>query len=132
MEKSPLQDVYRSKGVFYLASRLDEKLLWSTAGKNVEFEVLDRWLASMLPQDMKPPTDEDWDSTWGDREQKIVLIGNSTQLKEILQSLETCLMNQQEQDLGEEKWAELDPRRLWNFDDSSDEESSDDEHTMSE
>jgi len=127
-EKSPLYGVYRSKGVFYLASKMNEKLSWSTAGRNVVFELLDRWQVAMLPQEMWPETGEEWDSTWGDREQKIVLIGNKEQLQEVLKSLETCLISQAEQDLGEEKWTELDPKKLWD----TDEESSDDEDAMSE
>lgn len=109
-EESPLKGVYRSKGVFYLAPKFAEKLSWSTAGRNVEFRFLAHWQVAMLPPERWPTESEDWDSTWGDREQKIVLIGNKEQLQEVLKSLETCLLTREEQEFSNEQWIELVPK----------------------
>lgn len=93
-----------------MAPKYEEMLSWSTAGRNVAFQLLGYWGASRLPEEKWPTESEEWDSTWGDREQKIVLIGSKDQLHEVQQSLETCLLTQEEIDLGEEAWTEVDAK----------------------
>lgn len=116
-EDSVLKHIYRSKGFFYLASYLDAKLTWSTAGRSVSFELSDRWLASMMPEHIWPD-DPDWHPTFGDRQQNLVLIGTASVLPQIHQSLTSCLLTNAEIAAGPSVWQTLDAQSHWTLDSS--------------
>ena len=116
-EQSPLKSIYRSKGFFYLASHLDSKLTWSTAGMVAGFEMMEPWLASMLPEHLWP-SDDDWHPQFGDREQKLVLIGSASQLQGIRTTLQSCLLTNAEIASGPSVWQEMDQGHHWQLDES--------------
>lgn len=121
-KKSVLNHAYRSKGFFYLANVLDAKLSWSTAGRSVQFEICERWLASMLPTHLWP-NDSEWDSVFGDRQQQIVCIGPAHHLCKIQDALKACLLTDNEIEAGESVWESLDRQNCWKLDVSDDEAS---------
>lgn len=97
--------VIRSKGIFWMASRPDEAILWSQAGGSMKAEIYGRWWAA-VPQDkrLRSPAylenkvllEAKWDSTWGDRLNEIVLIGHNLNREKIEYELRCCLNNDAE------------------------------------
>lgn len=90
----------RSKGLFWIASRPDQALLWNQAGKSVQAEPYGKWWASM-PQDewqnnpyyleIKESLDKNWHPDFGDRTNELVMIGTALEQNRIQQALESCL-----------------------------------------
>ena len=100
-------NVLRSKGIFWIASRPDEVLLWSQAGGSSRAEVYGKWWASM-PLSQRAQRDDylenqdeiqkKWDKTWGDRINEIVIIGQHMDASKIEKELERCLCTDAEMD----------------------------------
>lgn len=115
-----LKNVIRSKGFFWLATRMDTAGYWSQAGGAARIEPGGRWMAS-VPRDDWPgdPVDHDeimelWDIPFGDRRQELVFIGIKMNEGRIAESLEKCLLTDDEMLLGEEGWARFrDPFGPW-------------------
>ncbi|KAL6762445.1 CobW/HypB/UreG, nucleotide-binding domain-containing protein [Haematococcus lacustris] len=92
----------RSKGFFWLASHPQIAWTWSTAGPAAaSFTPCGEWLAPKLPRHCWPaqghPAWPEWDRCWGDRGQRLVLIGQgmapgSRTAQQLRQSLEACLL----------------------------------------
>ncbi len=112
--------VLRSKGLFWLATRMDHNGLWSQAGGACRVEPGGRWWAAM-PEDAVPddPAEEAllaslWHPEWGDRRQEIVLIGQDMDEAALRARLDACLLTDAEMALGPEGWATLaDPFSAW-------------------
>lgn len=110
--------VVRSKGFFWLASRMDEAGLWSQAGGLLRIEYAGRWYAA-TPKDQWPeqlPGDaaleRDWHAEYGDRRQELVFIGSDMKRDTIEAVLDTCLLTDAEMAAG--GWATLsDPFPTW-------------------
>ncbi|MDX2084715.1 MAG: zinc metallochaperone GTPase ZigA [Candidatus Melainabacteria bacterium] len=121
------EGVVRGKGFFWLASRMDIALQWSQAGSVLRIEPGGLWLAAMPESDW--PSDnaaveearQNWDERFGDRMQELVFIGMDMPVAAITQTLDDCLLNQDE--LGEQTeadWATLvDPFPRWYADDEN-------------
>ena len=123
-EASPLGKAYRSKGWFYLANALGCRLTWSGAGRSIQFEVAaERWLASMLPEHLWPLDDEEWQPLFGDRVQKLVIISPASHLPSIQTALDAALLTDDEIQ-NPDQWSAMDCNRLWELEDSSDDEES--------
>ena len=97
--------IIRSKGLFWLASRPDQALVWSQAGGSLKAEGAGVWWASMLfHQRMKylpflenqKQIEKDWDKKFGDRKNEIVFIGQEMDKEKIRQELDQCLSSDQE------------------------------------
>lgn len=98
--------VIRSKGLFWLASRPSEALLWSQAGGSLKAQPYGKWWAAMSDQDryMNPTFIENeqvimkkWDNKWGDRMNEIVIIGQDLNIENIKTELQHCLINELEE-----------------------------------
>ncbi|MBT31344.1 MAG: GTP-binding protein [Thalassobius sp.] len=98
--------VIRSKGLFWLASRPDEALLWSQAGGSLKAQPYGKWWAAISDQDrfMNPMFIENeqvilkkWDNKWGDRMNEIVIIGQDLNIENIKTELQHCLINEIEE-----------------------------------
>ncbi|PZR39460.1 MAG: GTP-binding protein [Azospira oryzae] len=98
-------NVIRSKGVFWLASRPDHALLWSQAGGSIRSEVYGKWWAALSAKQraMSPAYIENqdfiqkkWNTTWGDRLNELVIIGQHLDKEKIKSDLESCLCNEAE------------------------------------
>jgi G3E family GTPase len=98
-------NVLRSKGIFWMASRGDDALLWSQAGGSSKAELYGKWWASVPPAArMKHPVylenksvlQKKWHATWGDRLNELVIIGQDLDIDRITRELMSCLCDESE------------------------------------
>ncbi len=112
--------VLRSKGVIWLATRMDMCGLWSQAGSACRVEPGGMWRAA-LPEDELPDDPEHeaylaqvWHSQWGDRRQELVLIGQDMDEATLRARLDSCLLTDVEMAAGCEGWLQFpDPFAEW-------------------
>ena len=97
--------IIRSKGLFWLASRPNQALIWSQAGGSLRAESAGVWWSSMTFQERiqsitfienQDEIEKDWDIRFGDRKNEIVFIGKDMDEKLITKELNLCLSNQLE------------------------------------
>ncbi|MBC7170847.1 MAG: GTP-binding protein [Polyangiaceae bacterium] len=114
------QGVLRSKGFFWLASRMDVTGLWSQAGGSASCEAAGMWYAA-LPEDEWPEDTEsraqvksDWQEPWGDRRQELVFIGVALDEPALRAKLDAALLTKKELEAGPKAWRKLsDPFPPW-------------------
>lgn len=99
------QNIIRSKGLFWLASRPKQAMVWSSAGGSCKAEGAGVWWASMRPSERfdymafvenQTTIEEDWHPLFGDRKNELVFIGVQMKEEEIRQNLEACLLSEAE------------------------------------
>ncbi|MGG0188133.1 GTP-binding protein [Bacillus rhizoplanae] len=101
LENWPL-DVVRAKGFFWLSSRNNIIGLLSQAGSSITIQGAGEWVASTSKEEQQQIISEDpdisnhWDDTYGDRITELVFIGIDMNREEIEQSLDHCLLTEQE------------------------------------
>eukprot|EP01027_Heterolobosea_sp_BB2_P006327 GEZU01009580.1.p1 GENE.GEZU01009580.1~~GEZU01009580.1.p1 ORF type:complete len:419 (+),score=182.80 GEZU01009580.1:418-1674(+) len=136
IEEGVLKNVVRSKGFFWLATRMDDSGEWSGAGEVYQFGYGGGWFAD-IPRDEWPDDDtmraeieKDMVPPFGDRRQEIVFIGIKMDCDEISKLLDSCLLTDEEMALGPNGWAKFeDPFEPWeNEDEDENEEEEDDEY----
>ena len=97
--------IIRSKGLFWLASRPDQALVWSQAGGSLKADSAGVWWISMpLEKRMqylafienREYIESGWDKTFGDRKNEIVFIGQDMDEEKIKSDLENCLSTDEE------------------------------------
>ncbi|TVP44113.1 MAG: GTP-binding protein [Mongoliibacter sp.] len=110
--------VIRAKGLFWLASRPDEALNFSQAGGSFRMEKAGVWWCSMpYSQRIRFESyvynqeyiESKWSKKWGDRMNELVFIGQDLDKEEILETLESCLLNENEIIQFEQKEEFYDP-----------------------
>lgn len=112
--------VLRSKGFFWLATRLDKIGVWSQAGCVARLDFGGFWWAA-VPREHWPPgfegeSDKNWDPQVGDCRQELVFIGIGMDEPAIRRSLEDCLLTDEELAAGIETWLRLpDPFPQWDL-----------------
>ncbi|CAI48610.1 CobW domain protein [Natronomonas pharaonis DSM 2160] len=92
-------EVVRAKGWLHVAGRPDHALHLSFAGSQTHVKVAGRWIASLdeTKQDRyRRRRDPDWDDQWGDRETKLVFIGQSFDTAALEARLDDCLATEAE------------------------------------
>jgi len=103
------QNIIRSKGLFWLASRSNQALLWSSAGGSCKADSAGVWWASMpfsqrinnaSFNENKDQIESDWDALFGDRKIELVFIGQHLDKKGMIAELEKCILTKEEI----EKW----------------------------
>lgn len=112
--------VLRSKGLFWLATRMNESGLWSQAGKACSHQSAGRWWSS-VPRELWPEDDTlrasilaEFRGPFGDRRQEIVVIGQNLDEPAVRARLDACLIDPLEMRLGPLGWAQLpDPFPVW-------------------
>lgn len=118
--------VVRSKGYFWLATRLELVGSWSQAGPVVRHELGGMWWAS-VPQ-TQWPQDEDnlatirerWQEPYGDAQQELVLIGMGMDEVALRRRLDACLLSDAELSMGKEAWLHFDdPFPPWLIDEEA-------------
>lgn len=113
--------VIRSKGFFWLASRMNLAGSVSQAGGMLRHEAAGAWWAAIKREEW--PQDPEWrasvrnsfKSPYGDRRQEIVFIGTKgMDKKELTRRLDACLLTDAEMALGPVVWARFeDPFPVW-------------------
>ena len=105
------EKIIRSKGLFWLASRPNQALIWSQAGGSLRAESAGIWWSSMTFQERiqsisfvenQEEIEKDWDIRYGDRKNEIVFIGKNMDQERITKELNMCLLNEIE--LQEKSW----------------------------
>ena len=98
-------NILRSKGLFWLASRPNQALVWNQAGASLKADSAGVWWSSMpyesrirqvaFVENIKL-IESDWDVNFGDRKNEIVFIGQNLDKKLIYSHLNQCLANDKE------------------------------------
>ena len=97
--------VIRSKGLFWLASRPKQALIWGQAGGSLRSDNAGVWWASMPFNERiryspflenQKMIESDWDLLFGDRKNEIVFIGQNINKALIAANLDTCLATDKE------------------------------------
>ena len=105
------ENIIRSKGLFWLASRPNQALIWSQAGGSLRAESAGVWWSSMTFQERiqsisfvenQEEIEKDWDIRYGDRKNEIVFIGKNMDQELITKELNMCLSNEIE--LQKKSW----------------------------
>lgn len=96
------QEILRSKGFFWLASRNKMAGLLSQAGSSIQFQGAGYWIATLPKIQQQQIFEEDytissrWDEEYGDRQTEIVFIGMDMEREEIEVALDACLLTNEE------------------------------------
>ncbi|MBS3954434.1 MAG: zinc metallochaperone GTPase ZigA [Methylomicrobium sp.] len=98
----------RSKGFFWLASRPEWVGTWSQAGGMMQHGCAGRWWASVpeseWPEEHIADIKANWQTQFGDCRQELVFIGQNVNADQTRQELDSCLLSDDELDLGPEAW----------------------------
>lgn len=113
--------VLRSKGFFWLATRVDKIGVWSQAGRVARLDFGGFWWAA-VPQNHWPDSEafhseleSKWNPEVGDCRQELVFIGIGMDEIAIYDSLQECLLTDEELAAGIESWQRFaDPFPKWN------------------
>jgi G3E family GTPase len=117
---SDMPGVIRTKGFFWLASRMRWAGSWQLAGAVGRHEAAGFWWAAVPPANR--PQDPEWQETirktwhpmYGDRRQEIVFIGIGMNETTLRAALDACLLTDKEMRAGAKAWANLpDPFPRW-------------------
>lgn len=111
-------NVLRSKGFFWLASRMDDAGLWSQAGALLRIEYAGRWYAAtpreQWPEYARVEVEAHWQEPFGDRRQEIVFIGADLKRDLVQAVMDSCLLTDREMAAGPQAWQSLpDPFPAW-------------------
>lgn len=114
------QNIIRSKGLFWLASRSKQALLWSSAGGSCKADNAGVWWASMSLAERvnysafvenQAEIEQQWDANFGDRKIELVFIGQHVEKEQMIAQLNACLLTDAEVQLWkshlisqEDKW----------------------------
>jgi len=103
--------VLRAKGFIWLANCPQLQGDFSLAGNLFSLLPGNPWWAeidkSHWPEDLEKFIAPLWDDTHGDRQQEIVIIGQSLNRAKITQALDECLVSEEEMTVGQEGWNEI-------------------------
>jgi G3E family GTPase len=102
--------VLRSKGFFWLATRMDWAGNFSQAGAACRTEGAGLWWAAVDRRDWPDDAEQRaeiatlWQEPWGDRRQELVIIGQDMDREGLTGMLDSCLLTEEEMELGPEGW----------------------------
>ncbi|GAB5493858.1 MAG: zinc metallochaperone GTPase ZigA [Phototrophicaceae bacterium] len=115
-----MENVLRSKGFFWIATRNNDAINWSLAGHVARISYGGQFLAGTPPhlQPQGAHVDdykaEFWQEPYGDRRQELVFIGIQMPKDDMLEQLNSALLTDNELALGETGWEILpDPFPMW-------------------
>ncbi len=97
-------EIVRAKGFFWLATRNDMTGLLSQAGPSIIFQGAGEWIAAAPKEEQarileeEPELLERWDKEYGDRMNELVFIGIDFNKEELIESLDACLLTEEEMD----------------------------------
>ncbi len=99
------KNIIRSKGLFWIASRPDQALVWSSAGGSLKTDPAGVWWDSMPFSERinyadfvnnQQMIESEWSSDFGDRKIELVFIGQQLNVSAITNKLDECLLNDEE------------------------------------
>ncbi len=102
--------VVRSRGFFWLASRMEVSGLWSQAGGACEVEPAGLWLAAQPEEewgadpDIRAEVEKIWDPHWGDRRQELAFLVCDLDESVLRTALDACLLTDEELAQGPAVW----------------------------
>lgn len=110
--------VLRSKGFFWLATRMNEVGAWSQAGPACHTSRAGFWWASAprleWPPERRREIEAEWQEPYGDRRQELVLIGIRMDEAALRAGFDRCLLTDAELERGPAAWSALpDPFVSW-------------------
>ncbi len=116
----PPKRLYRSKGLFWIATQPAIACQWSQAGGFLHYGPAGYWGAA-VPRNQWPEDEEtlreieeNWAEPWGDRRQEIVFIGRDLDRAAIEEQLNACLATEEEAAWGDDTWSlVVDPFPKW-------------------
>ncbi|KRD93974.1 cobalamin biosynthesis protein CobW [Bacillus sp. Root239] len=103
-------DIVRAKGFFWLASRNNMAGLLSQAGTSIMIQGAGEWVATYTAEEREQTLKEEpelrakWDEQFGDRINELVFIGIDMNKAEIIETLDHCLLTNEEM---HQNWATL-------------------------
>jgi G3E family GTPase len=110
--------VFRAKGFFWLATRMDLVGGLNLAGSESHYATAGEWWAvrdkHVRQSEMPERTRKEWREPFGDRRQAIAFMGINLDAGKLTGELDACLLNDSEMAAGEHSWAKLpDPFPSW-------------------
>lgn len=123
---SEWEDVIRSKGFFWLATRMNIIGSWSQAGGACRHGPAGFWWAAVDRRGW--PADEEvqsqivdmWAEPYGDRRQELVFIGQALDEARVTARLDACLLTDEEMSDGPSRWQDFeDPFPDWEVSEAS-------------
>jgi len=118
--RSPWVGVIRAKGLFWLATRMEQAGFLQQAGVLRNTSCLGYWWATQDRRDW--PTDDEvieeihsnWQEPFGDRRQELVIIGRDLDEAAMTAAMDACLLTDDEMQKSQKAWAQLsDPFPIW-------------------
>ena len=89
--------IIRAKGILWFDDDRTYSYIFEQAGKDASARCLGRWIASLNKGEQERALEEEpevkamWDEKYGDREIRLVFIGQHMDKKEIIAKLDSCL-----------------------------------------
>ncbi len=121
--------IYRSKGFFWLASRDKFAMLWNQAGSGINLEIVGSWRASIAEDVDSGLTEmeitelkkrlEDESGRFGDRHCNLTVIGDKSNVDDFTTALESCFLSDAEIEVWRSGHEFSDPwpqtiKKVWN------------------
>ena len=91
------RNVIRAKGICYFEDEFDACYIFEQAGRQMALRNAGDWFATMPADELREMMERDaalrrdWDTTYGDRMQKLVFIGQHLDKEAITRELDFCL-----------------------------------------
>lgn len=101
MEEWP-EEIVRAKGMVWLATRNQFAQSLSQAGPSIQFGPAGQWVAALSEAEREAVLEEErelaasWHEEYGDRMNKIVFIGIEMDRSKLIDSLDSCLLSEEE------------------------------------
>jgi len=113
-----LAGLFRAKGFFWLATRMDEVGGLNLAGSEVHCSSAGKWWAArtdaIREAEMPERTRKEWREPYGDRRQSFAVMGLDIEPKILQDRLDACLLTDSEMAEGENHWSTFaDPFPSW-------------------
>jgi G3E family GTPase len=113
-----LPGLFRAKGFFWLATRMDEVGGLNLAGAEIQCASAGHWWAARDAQDrdreMPGRTEQEWQEPFGDRRQSFAAMARGVGRDALQNQLDGCLLTDEEMTGGPESWRNLpDPFPSW-------------------
>ena len=113
-----LRGVFRAKGFFWLATRMEEVGGLNLAGSELQCMSAGHWWATRDAQtreaEMPMRTRKEWQEPFGDRRQSFAVMALNVRRDELQRQFDSCLLSDDEMAGGEEMWRTFtDPFPSW-------------------